>query len=532
MHAWLSDSLRRFYPRSPAQDARSLVLDAARGERVSFQMACRTDDTDASIIARVDAPDGLDVTVRRVGYVPVAHANTETAPEEIDGIDQLPGFVPDPLLLDAIIDAGPYETNAFWITVRVPADIRPGAYPVSATVTARGEPTLSMTATIIVHQAIVPPRRDFPVTHWFYVDTLCDWYKIQPFDQTFWRLLDRYLSNMAAHGQDTVYVPLFTPPLDGRRRPGQLLGVHQADGQYQFDWSLVRRWISAARARGISWFEWTHLCTQWGAQHAILVYEGHGEGSAWLWPPETAATASVYRDFLAQFLPAFERFLRAEGLMDRSFFHLSDEPHGDEHRASYRAARGMLRGLAPWMPVMDALSDVRFAQEGLVDTPVALISAAPDFVRAGFPAWAYFCCQPRGHYLNRLLDTPLAKIRMSGWIFYRTRVRGFLHWGYNYWYRSQTTELIDPYAIADGHRWPDWAFGDPFVVYPGIDGPIDSLRWEVFAESMQDYALLQATLTPDAPELGAIRDYADFPRDAAWITSRRRSLLTMLDERS
>ena len=33
--------------------------------------------------------------------------------------------------------------------------------------------------------------------------------------------------------------------------------------------------------------------------------------------------------------------------------------------------------------------------------------------------------------------------------------------------------------------------GDPFVVYPGPDGPVDSLRWEVFAASLQDYALLQ-----------------------------------------
>ncbi|MDB5057083.1 MAG: hypothetical protein JWO59_555, partial [Chloroflexi bacterium] len=289
MHAWLSDSLRRYYPRSPAQDAPSLVLDAARGERVSFQMVCRTDDDVLSIVAKVNAPDGLEITLRRVGYVPVAHMNTETAPEEIDGIDQLPGLVPDPLLLDTTIHAGPRETHAFWITVRVPADLRPGAYAVSATVTASGECSLSMTATIIVHEAILPPRRDFPVTHWFYVDTLCDWYKIQPFDETFWRLLDRYLANMAAHGQDTVYVPLFTPPLDGTRRPSQLLGVHHADGQFQFDWSLVRRWISAARAQGISHFEWTHLFTQWGARHAILVYEGHGEGSAWLWPPETAA---------------------------------------------------------------------------------------------------------------------------------------------------------------------------------------------------------------------------------------------------
>ena len=182
------------------------------------------------------------------------------------------------------------------------------------------------------------------------------------------------------------------------------------------------------------------------------------------------------------------------------------------------------------MEVTDALSDVRFAREGLTDIPVPLLPAAPEFARAGVPAWAYFCCVPRGRYLNRLLDTPLVKIRLSGWLFYRLRARGFLHWGYNYWYERQTTRLIDPFAVADALAWPEWASGDPFVVYPGPDGPIDSLRWEVFAASLQDYALLQAAaLDPDDPLLADLRDYADFPRDPAWLASRRAAVLERLD---
>jgi hypothetical protein len=193
----------------------------------------------------------------------------------------------------------------------------------------------------------------------------------------------------------------------------------------------------------------------------------------------------------------------------------------------------MLRDLAPWMRVMDALTDIDFAREGLADTPIPSITTAPDFVRAGFPAWAYFCCEPRGRYLNRLIDTPLVKIRMSGWLFYHNQARGFLHWGYNYWYKRQTTELIDPYTISDGLAWPNWAHGDTFVVYPSPEGPIDSLRWEVFAESLQDYALLQAAgLAPDAAALAPIRDYADFPRDAEWILERRKEILAQLDRQS
>ena len=74
---------------------------------------------------------------------------------------------------------------------------------------------------------------------------------------------------------------------------------------------------------------------------------------------------------------------------------------------------------------------------------------------------------------------------MAGWLFYRFQQQGFLHWGYNYLYRRQTQQLIDPFLTNDGDGWPGWMHGDPFVVYPGKDGPLDSIRWEVFAESLE-----------------------------------------------
>lgn len=100
-------------------------------------------------------------------------------------------------------------------------------------------------------------------------------------------------------------------------------------------------------------------------------------------------------------------------------------------------------------------------------------------------------------------------------------------WGYNYWYRSQTQELIDPFTEQSGFAWPVWAYGDPFLVYPGPDGLIDSLRWEVFAESLQDLALLQTLgIDPDDPMLSEIRDYNDFPKTRDWIASTRARLLS------
>jgi hypothetical protein len=276
---------------------------------------------------------------------------------------------------------------------------------------------------------------------------------------------------------------------------------------------------------GIGNFEWCHLFTQWGAREAIRVYAGQGADEELLWPAHTGATSQAYRRFLGDYLPALRRFLVREGLMKHSFFHVSDEPHGDQI-VDYRKARAVLAELAPWMPVMDALSEIEFGRSGLTDLPVPSIRTALEFHQAGIPSWCYYCCGPRGAYLNRLMDTPLSKIAMHGFLFYRWPFDGFLHWGANYWYERGTRTLIDPFHVQDAGAWPGWAFGDPFVVYPGKDGPIDSIRWEVFGESLQTYALLQ-TLGVDRndPSLRSIQSFEDFPKSEQWLRRTRRRLL-------
>ena len=532
MQAWMSNSLTRYYPASEARRQDSIELEAARGERISAQVVFRTEYLEGPIevTATANAPEGVSVKIRRVGYVPMPHLNTGVPSDDIEGVGHIPGLVPDPLFPENTAPAGAFETQAFWLTLIIDKEIKPGRYIMPITLSVGGNTAASLQVTLNVHPAVLPLRRDFPVTHWFYADALCDWYKTEITQEKFWQILEPYFANLTEHGQDTIYVPVFTPPLDGVKRPTQLLGIQKEKSSYQFDWSLVQRWVKAAKSKGLTHFEWTHLFSQWGAKYPLRIYKEHGEKGKLLWKPETPATALVYRRFLSQFLQELHGFLQAEGILEKSFFHVSDEPHGEEALANYRAARKMLQELAPWMKVMDALSDIAIARTGLIDEPIPSISVAPDFIKEGFKAWAYFCCGPRGRYLNRFLDTPLLKIRMSGWLFYRLKAHGFLHWGYNYWYKCGTTQLIDPFIICDAMNWPGWTYGDPFVVYPGSDGPLDSLRWEVFAESLQDYALIQNSgIVPEDPLLADIKNYADFPRREDWINQRRKEALARLD---
>jgi hypothetical protein len=526
MKSWTVSSLVRIYPSTlPSRNFRR-VIDVARNERFSFQLAVRNPDAEPiSVEVAAGNPPGWTVRIRKVGYVPIRHLNTETSDDERDVPGCIPGFVPDPLFDGSEILVPPRETHSFWFSVLPASPTQPGPSRIKLKVKVGGRVTRSHLVRFRVHDVMIKPRRGFSVTNWFYLDALIDRYGTNLFDRAFWRILPRYLENLVDHGQDTLYVPVFTPPLDGVKRPSQLLRVSRKDGGgYAFDWRDVKRYVCLARQSGIEKFEWCHLFTQWGAKNAIHIYAGQGAGESLLWPAGTRATSQIYRRFLADYLPALHRFLKREALEGVSYHHVSDEP-GEKDLPGYRRARELLGEMAPWMRVMDAVSEIAYGRSGLTDRPIPSIRTALDFAAEGIPSWCYYCCGPRGRYLNRLVDTPLAKIAMHGFLFYRWPFEGFLHWGCNYWYRRGSREMIDPFSVQDGHGWPNWAYGDTFVVYPGRDGPIDSIRWEVFGESLRTYALLQTLgIEPEDSILSPIRSFEDFPKTENWIHETRRRL--------
>lgn len=534
----LVPSTLRIFP-NDALPARSLTsIDAALNERFSFQLGLRADEAVRVRVSLV-GPDGWSLRVRRVGFVPMPHHNTLIIrdPQDTDGLGRIPGFVPDPLFDESEFSLPQSETNAFWFTVMPSAGAEPGRHRLQVTVETfdeKGNPAgrpRRLALNVRLHNVRLAKRSGFHVTHWLYTDCLMDRYGTDGFDEKFWRILPAYLRNVVEHGQDTIYVPMFTPPLDGVKRPSQLLRVkRRKGGGYEFDWTDVRRYVRLAKKCGLGTFEWCHLFAQWGCRHALRIYEGQGKDEKLLWPEETPATSPIYRDFLAQLLPELRDFLRDERILGASLFHLSDEPSGEEARVNYAAAKSMLVGIAPWMRFIDAVSEIEFGKGGLIDTPVPSIHTALDFHAAGISSWCYYCCGPRGPFLQHLLDTPLAKVAMHGFLFWRWPFLGFLHWGLNYWNQRGTRTPIDPFAVSDAGAWPNWAYGDTFLIYPGPDGPIDSMRWEVFAEAMQDYALLQTLgVARDNAILAPLRSFSDFPKDAEWRLAARRRLFALAE---
>ena len=537
IHSWISSSFKRNFPSTRIAANNDFTLEGALNEKLSFQICIRNEDEKIqNIKISAETPIGWHLRIRRVGYVPMPHPSLPVLKDKKhnEGWGHVPGYVPDPLFDETNVLLPKCETNSFWISLKPGENEKPGTYLVQVKVASEKNKRISThTVKVVLHDVIINKMENFHISNWFYLDALIDWYKTDYFDETLWKITEAYMLNMVEHGQTTIYVPAFTPSLDGVKRPTQLIHVSRRGGDtYSFDWTDVKKYVQIAEKCGFDSFEWCHLFTQWGANNAIRIYEGQGKDEKLLWGPELSSNSKTYRLFLKQFLPELHNFVKIEKILDKSFFHLSDEPHGKEHRKQYKNARLMLKEIAPWMNIMDALSEVEFAKEKLVDTPVPYIGNVQNFLANNIPCWCYYCslCGFSGKLMNHLLDTPLAKIAMHGMLFYKWPLQGFLHWGYNYWYYLRTRKLINPFAIQDGLFYDDhrgWVHGDSFWVYPGENGPIDSIRWEVFAESLQDYALLQTLNIPrEGNLLLAIKSFDHFPLTEKWRMHLRSKLFS------
>ena len=81
--------------------------------------------------------------------------------------------------------------------------------------------------------------------------------------------------------------------------------------------------------------------------------------------------------------------------------------------------------------------------------------------------------------------------------------------------------------------------GDAYSVYPGKDGPLDSIRFEVFYEAIQDLRALQLLGEKIGKEelvkllekdMDQPLTFDEYPKNAEWLLNKREEINRMLKE--
>ncbi|MBP5153340.1 MAG: DUF4091 domain-containing protein, partial [Lachnospiraceae bacterium] len=287
----------------------------------------------------------------------------------------------------------------------------------------------------------------------------------------------------------------------------------------------LRRWIEMCLEEGVKFFEMSHLFTQWGCTAAPKIVATVNGKKQRIFGWDTPSDSPEYASFLRKFLPALKKELVELKVYDRTFFHISDEPRKD-NRENYKKANALVRSILPDAVFLDALSDHEFYKEGLIDVPACGTNKITPFLEGDVKTlWAYYCCTQTTKSSNRFIAMPSSRNRVLGQQLFKYDIKGFLHWGYNFYNCMYSYHHIDPYRTVDAEGGVPG--GDPFLVYPGKGGrPDESIRLMVLSEAFNDFRALKllASLSSFEEAVSFLDEgltFSDYPMEGDYCISLR-----------
>lgn len=507
------------------------MAEVARGEHATLQFVVRSGEPVSDLRVAVTALRSVEATAtmlqprpaRSVGYVPVPKPSQKPAKEPLR---KTPADFPDPLLEDASITLPAQQSQPVWITVPIPVDAAPSIYRGQARLTyeiAGQKTSLTFPLTVRVYPALIKSSRLW-VTNWFSIHS--PHMKIHPKAETpeYYDLMRRFARNMADHRQNVALIsPLSLATYTAR-----------PDGTLDIDFTRFDRHVQVFIDEGvIGRIEGGHIGGRksgWISPFVVTIHQiKDGKVQAARVDPGDPAADQFY----AQFFPALVKHLREKGWLDRYMQHLADEPV-KENIAGYNRMAKLARQYAPELKTIEACHTKDLV--GSIDVWVPQLNFWHDDYqhylnrqKAGDQVWFYTCVFPQGEYANRFIEQHLIKTRLLHWINYKYGATGYLHWGYNHWTaESPFTHTLRPHGGP-----PYLPAGDAWIVYPGQQGPLDSIRHEAMRDGIADHELLcqLAEKNPEAAKRLADRHVLSFDRydiNVETFRETRRELLTLL----
>lgn len=534
----LSSLEKVFYDERPS--AKPLTkFSMLKNERASFQAAfCCESDARLSVALGGALADSSKLYL--VKDIPVGTACNKDADDFF--LRKTSGMYPDvlePVEGSVSVEGGKW--HSIWVEIS-PEGKHAGETELEIVFSENGKAAASgkISVDVIDHNL-----NEQKLTHtcWYHSDCLCNYYGVEAMSDEYWRINRNFIKTAVDHGINCILTPVFTPPLDtkvgGERRTVQLVGVKYNSGKYSFDFTNLQKWVDMCNECGVKYLEISHLFTQWGAKHApkIVATDKKGrEKKIFGW--KTRTSSKKYDSFLRQFGEELVRFIDKNGLRERCFFHISDEP-AMKHLKIYKRRAKLISEIFSGMKVIDALSDFKFYETGAVKLPVPCESEIEEFAGKVPELWTYYCCgQDKDHLPNRFVAMPSMRNRILGMLLYKYDVKGFLQWGYNFYNLQYSVKAIDPYVITDaGGSFPS---GDSFVVYPSCKGEaLASLRLKVLYDALQDMMALQTleNITGrekvlEFLEKEAVKplSFTEYPCSAEWLLETREKINAMIKE--
>jgi len=221
--------------------------------------------------------------------------------------------------------------------------------------------------------------------------------------------------------------------------------------------------------------------------------------------------SSEYEVLFSGYLAKLENYLEQNGWLDKAYVFWFDEPEQKDY-GFVRTGMDQIGDSAPKLTRM-LTHGVDPELAGSVDlwcplTPNFNPVLAQERKAAGDKIWWSVRNAPKSPYAGLFIDHHGIEMRMWLWQTWKYGLDGIYIWNTNYWMspllhsddRLQNPYL-DPMSYQSGYGLPVgyvgyWGNGDGRFLYPpmealegykSIEGPVNSIRWEMLREGIEDY---------------------------------------------
>ncbi|WP_371164167.1 glycoside hydrolase domain-containing protein [Buchananella felis] len=399
-------------------------------------------------------------------------------------------LVADPLSSENTIEVGANYNQPVWFTVRMPENAKEGTYRATVQVKADDKLVASYPLEVTVPKAKLRPvaKRPFILDMWFHPDAVADYNELQPWSDAHFAALVPYWKEQAEAGQDVLDLAVVEDPWLVQLNTGTIHAQTafpyrstvewKFDGtSWSFDYTVFDRLVTEARSNGIG-----------KRIHAFAPLQFQSRDRLYYLDTTTGKHVSVsmgitdqrYRAAWVAFLRDFKRHLIQQGWFDDTSLAFDEQP-----AARMEQAFSFIKEADPaWEPKI-ALAANTLAEADLANfisfNYTFLDQVSQDLIerrrRAGEPTLFYTWNEPAKP--NTVVKTPPFNARTIGWVVEQRNLDGYLRWTFNSW-------------PLDVYNNPSFRYGqgDEYVIYPGEQGPVSSIRWEVFKDGLEDAELL------------------------------------------
>lgn len=483
---WWCESAYKVSPSRPAIGVLSdaIRISAAGRERRHVQLILRSFGETSPIqvsVTDLRGPGGARIAKSAVQLREEAYVRVRVPTDKIGVAAEWPDPLPP---LKGAWKPEPGRNNPLWITIAVPPGAKPGDYTGRILLqAARWKRTVTLR--LHVWGFSLPERTALRSGFGINPDNIRRYHNIRS-DAAMEKVWDLYMRDFAAHRLG-VYNPMALAGIN----VSEVGGRHVAMDFTAFD-RAGRRYLDEM---GFNSFTVGVLGMGTGR------YPNYDQGSFLGHPAGTPEYDALMSDYGRQ----LEDHLAQKGWLKKAYVYWYDEPETTDYPF---VVKGMER-LKRYFPRLKRMLTEEFQDPlyGSVDlwcpiTPNYRAEPAHARQAKGEEVWWYVCTGPKEPFCALFIDHPAIEMRMWLWQTWKYRVQGILIWETTWWTSpSQFKETVqnpweDPMSYTSEASGV-WGNGDGRFFYPPVrkagdtreyvTAPIDSIRWEMLGEGVQDW---------------------------------------------